>query len=249
MGDRSSKTHFSAKAIDFIANEIFSVIDMAEIAIVVGGGNLLRGSEIQKGLDLKDSTICDHVGMLATTMNALVFQGVLEQKFGIHTRVMTATEMRSFGELFIRRRAMRHLEKGRVVILAGGTGNPNFSTDTAMVLRAHELNADLTLKGTKVDGIYDRDPKEDSAAKKIKVITHTDYLSRDLRIIDSAAVALARNLNWDIKVFNIFEKGNLKKAIAGDKIGSIISFSADCATLSFIVGIESGLLVPSGFGI
>src|SRR3989338_2337506 len=222
LGDRSSKTHFSAKAIDFIANEIFSVIDMAEIAIVVGGGNLLRGSEIQKGLDLKDSTICDHVGMLATTMNALVFQGVLEQKFGIHTRVMTATEMRSFGELFIRRRAMRHLEKGRVVILAGGTGNPNFSTDTAMVLRAHELNADLTIKGTKVDGVYDKDPKIHSDAKKLPLISHSDYLAQDLKILDGAAVALARNLNWPISVFNIFEKGNLKKIITGENIGSLI---------------------------
>lgn len=223
FGERSSRTHFSASAIDFIANEIVSVVDIAEMAIVVGGGNLLRGAEIQKDLALDDSAVCDHVGMLATAMNALIFQGVLEQKFNIQTRVMTATEMRSFAELFIRRRAIRHLEKGRVVILAGGTGNPNFSTDTAMVLRAHELNADMTLKGTKVDGIYDKDPKKESDAKKLETISHTDYLAGDLKILDSAAVALARNLKWPISVFNIFEKGNLKKVISGDKIGSVIN--------------------------
>ncbi len=223
FGERSSKTHFSASAIDFIANEIASVVDTAEVAIVVGGGNLVRGPEIQKDLKLDDSAICDHVGMLATTMNALVFQGVLEQKFNIETRVMTATEMRSFAELFIRRRAIRHLEKGRVVILAGGTGNPNFSTDTAMVLRAHELQANMTLKGTKVDGIYDKDPKVYPEAKKLPHLTHSDFLNRDLKIIDGAAVALARNLKWEIQVFNIFEKGNLKKVISGGKIGSVIT--------------------------
>lgn len=222
LGDRSSKTHFSARAIDFIAKEIVSVADIVELAIVVGGGNLLRGSEIQKDLELKDSAVCDHVGMLATAMNALILQGVLEQKYNLHTRVMTATEMRSFAELFIRRRALRHLEKGRVVILAGGTGNPNFSTDTAMVLRAHELNSEMTLKGTKVDGIYDKDPKNHSNVRKFDSISHTEYLSRDLKILDSAAVALARNLNWPIKVFNIFEAGNLKKIITGVKIGSEI---------------------------
>ncbi len=222
FGERSSKTHFSAEAIDFIANEVMSVVDIAEIAIVVGGGNLLRGAEIQKNLNLEDSTVCDHVGMLATAMNALIFQGVLEQKFNIETRVMTATEMRSFAELFIRRKAIRHLEKGRVVILAGGTGNPNFSTDTAMVLRAHELNADMTLKGTKVDGIYDEDPQKHSGAKKLDLISHTDFLAKNLKILDSAAVALARNLNWSIHVFNIFEKGNLKMVIVDGNIGSVI---------------------------
>jgi len=225
FGERSSRTHFSAPAIDFIANEIASVAYTAEIAIVVGGGNLLRGPEIQRDLKLDDSAICDHVGMLATAMNALIFQGVLEQKFSIHTRVMTATEMKSFAELFIRRRAIRHLEKGRVVILAGGTGNPNFSTDTAMVLRAHELKADKTLKGTKVDGIYDRDPKVHPDAKKLPQLTHSDFLNRDLKIIDGAAVALARNLRWEIQVFNIFEKGNLKKAISGGNIGSKIIYA------------------------
>ena len=222
FGERTSQTHFSPKAIDFIANEVFSIVDIAEIAIVVGGGNLVRGAEIQKGLELTDSIICDHVGMLATAMNALVFQGVLEQKFNTHTRVMTATEMRSFAELFIRRRAIRHLEKGRVVILAGGTGNPNFSTDTAMVLRAHELDADLTIKGTKVDGVYDKDPKIHSDARKLSLISHSDYLAQDLKILDGAAVALARNLNWPISVFNIFEKGNLKRIVTGENIGSLI---------------------------
>ena len=222
FGERSSGTHFSASAIDFIANEIFSVADMAEIAIVVGGGNLVRGPEIQRDLKLDDSAVCDYVGMLATAMNALIFQGVLEQKFNVHTRIMTATEMKSFAELFIRRRAIRHLEKGRVVILAGGTGNPNFSTDTAMVLRAHELNAEQTLKGTKVDGIYDKDPKIYSDAKKLTRLTHSDFLNRDLKIIDGAAVALARNLKWEIQVFNIFKKGNLNKVISGGKIGSRI---------------------------
>ncbi|OGN09952.1 MAG: UMP kinase [Candidatus Yanofskybacteria bacterium RIFCSPHIGHO2_02_FULL_41_11] len=223
FGERSSRTHFSVPAIDFIANEIVSVADMAEMAIVVGGGNLLRGAEIQKDLELDDSAVCDYVGMLATVMNALIFQGVLEQKFNIQTRVMTATEMRSFAELFIRRRAIRHLEKGRVIILAGGTGNPNFSTDTAMVLRAHELNVDMTLKGTKVDGIYDKDPKKHFDAEKFETISHTEYLARDLKILDSAAVALARNLKWPISVFNIFKKGNLKKIISGKNIGSVIS--------------------------
>lgn len=222
FGDKVSKTHFSPKSIEFIANEIVSVIDIAEMAIVVGGGNLVRGSEIQQGLELEDAIVCDHVGMLATAMNALVFQGVLEQKFNIHTRVMTATEMKSFAELFIRRRAIRHLEKGRVVVLAGGTGNPNFSTDTAMVLRAHELNADLTIKGTKVDGVYDKDPKIHDDAKKLIRISQSDYLAKDLKILDGAAVALARNLKWPIRVFNIFERGNLKKIIEGGDIGSTI---------------------------
>ncbi len=220
LGSRPS--HFSSKAISFIANEIASVAGATEIAIVVGGGNLVRGAEIRQSIGIKDSVIGDHVGMLATVMNALVLQGMLEQEFNIPTRVMTATEMRSFGELFIRRRAMRHLEKGRVVILAGGTGNPNFSTDTAMVLRAHELGADITLKGTKVDGVYDKDPKIHPDAKKILHISQSDYLARDLKIIDGAAVALARNLKWPIKVFNIFEKGNLKRIISGKNIGSAI---------------------------
>jgi len=135
---------------------------------------------------------------------------------------MTATEMRSFAELFIRRRAIRHLEKGRVVILAGGTGNPNFSTDTAMVLRAHELDADLTMKGTKVDGIYNKDPKIHNDAKKLTLISHGDYLAKDLRILDGAAVALARNLQWEVQVFNIFKKGNLRRMIKGENIGSKI---------------------------
>ena len=208
LGDRLSKTHFSVPAIDFIANETVSIADVVELAVVVGGGNLLRGSEIQNDLKLEDSAVCDHVGMLATTMNALILQGILEQKFNLQTRVMTATEMRSFAELFIRRKAIRHLEKGRIVILAGGIGNPNFSTDTAMVLRAHELNTDMTLKGTKVDGIYDKDPMRHPGAKKLASISYTDYLSRDLKILDSAAVALARNLKWPINVFNIFKKNS-----------------------------------------
>jgi len=191
-----------------------------EIAIVVGGGNIFRGHVGEsRGIDRNTG---DYMGMLATVINALAIQDALEKE-GIDTRVQTAIEMRQVAEPFIRRRAMRHLSKGRVVIFGGGTGNPYFSTDTAAALRASEMDADALLKATKVDGVYTADPVKNPGAKRFKQISYQDAISKQLKVMDAAAFALCMENSIPIIVFDFFKAGNLEKVVAGDSIGTIVS--------------------------
>jgi len=192
----------------------------SQMSIVIGGGNVFRGGIGQThGIDRNTG---DYMGMLATVINALVLQDALE-KIGVDTRVQTAIEMRKIAEPFIRRRAIRHLEKGRVVIFAGGTGNPYFTTDSAAALRANEINADVLLKATKVDGVYNRDPMKDSTAKKYFKISYHKAIVDTLKIMDSAAFSLCMENNIPIIVFDFFKKGNIQRVLAGKKIGTLIS--------------------------
>ena len=205
---------------DDISAQIKEVVGMGvEIAVVVGGGNFWRGvSASSNGMD---RTTADYIGMLATIMNALGLQNALEKR-EIWTRVQTSVSMQEIAEPFIRRRAIRHLEKRRVVIFAGGTGNPYFTTDTAAALRALEINAEIIFKGTKVDGVYDKDPKKFKDAKKIDTINYLDVLKKNLRILDSTATSLCMENNLSIIVFNITKYGNIKGVILGEKIGTLI---------------------------
>jgi uridylate kinase len=191
-----------------------------ETAIVVGGGNIFRGVALSaKGMDRASA---DYMGMLATVMNALALQDALENQ-GVFTRVMTAIEMHQVAEPFIRRRAMRHVEKGRVVIFAAGTGNPYFTTDSAAALRALEIKADAILKGTKVDGIYTADPTKDSTATMFDRISYLDVLQRDLKVMDTSAISLCRERNLPIHVFNLYVPGNIVRVVCGEKVGSVVS--------------------------
>jgi uridylate kinase len=204
-----------------IAGEIAEVPRLGiQTAIVVGGGNFFRGVADQ-AKDM-DRVSADHMGMLATVINALALQDALEKQ-GIYTRVMSAIEMNQVAEPFIRRRAIRHLEKGRVVIFAGGTGNPYFSTDTAASLRAMEIKADAILKATKVDGIYDADPVKVKDAKKFESITYMDVLRLGLKVMDSTAISLCKDNNLPIIVFSLNERGNIRRVVTGEKIGSRVS--------------------------
>lgn len=204
-----------------ISQEILELQSVgAEIAIVIGGGNIHRGvAGTTKGMD---RTTSDHMGMLATVINSLALQDSLE-RLGLKTRVMSAIDMVQVAEPYIRRRAIRHLEKGRIIIFAAGTGNPYFTTDTAAALRANEIDAEVIIKATKVDGIYDKDPKKFSDAKKFDRLTFMETLNKDIRVMDMTAVTLCMENNVDIMVVNMFEKSSMKKAILGDKIGTIIS--------------------------
>jgi uridylate kinase len=191
-----------------------------QIAIVVGGGNFFRG--VAEQAREMDRVSADHMGMLATVINALALQDALEKR-GVFTRVMTAIEMNQVAEPFIRRRAIRHLEKGRVVIFAAGTGNPYFSTDTAASLRAMEIKADVILKATKVDGIYDADPVLVKDAKMFDQISYMDILRKGLMVMDSTAISLCKDNNLPIIIFNLNRTGNIKRVVTGDKIGSLVS--------------------------
>jgi uridylate kinase len=191
-----------------------------QLAIVVGGGNYLRGLQFAKAANIKRAT-ADYMGMVATVINALALQDCLES-LGVNTRVQCAVEMRDVAEPFIRRRAIRHLEKGRIVILAGGTGNPFFTTDTCAALRANELGAEVLLKATKVDGVYSDDPQKDPKAVRYSHLTYADVLRQDLKIIDGAAIALCRDNHIPIIVFNLKREGNIRRVIAGKKIGTRI---------------------------
>jgi len=204
-----------------IAAQIKEVIDMGvEMAVVVGGGNFWRGASASaNGMDRNTA---DHIGMLATIMNALGLQNALE-KIGVFTRVQTAISMQEVAEPFIRRRAVRHLEKKRVVIFAGGTGNPYFTTDTAAALRALEIDAEIIFKATKVDGVYDKDPLKYKDAKKFDSLTHIEVLNKDLRVMDSTAISLCRENNLPIIVFDLTMPGNIKGVIMGKKIGTLVS--------------------------
>jgi uridylate kinase len=190
-----------------------------EVAIVVGGGNFIRGVVAsESGID---RVVADHMGMLATVINGLALQDALENH-GCSTRVTTAIEMREIAEPFIRRRAIRHLEKGRVVIFAAGTGNPYFSTDTAAALRAMEIKADVILKATTVDGVYDADPQKVPDAKMFSRINYLDVLSRGLKVMDTTAISMCMDNSLPIIVFNLNVPGNLKRVILGEKVGSLV---------------------------
>ena len=189
-----------------------------EIALVVGGGNFWRGRSSQK----MDRVTADHMGMLATTMNALAFSDALEQ-LGVTTRVMNAIDMRQICEPYIRKRAIRHLEKGRVIVLAGGTGNPYFSTDSAAALRASEIEADAVFKATLVDGVYDKDPNVHSDAVKFKTVSHDEVLQRDLGVMDATAAALCRDNKMPIVVFSIADPQNIVRIVQGADLGTVVS--------------------------
>ncbi len=195
-----------------------------EIAIVVGGGNIFRGHIGEtRGIDRNTG---DYMGMLATVINALAIQDALEKE-GVDTRVQTAIEMRQVAEPFIRRRATRHLDKGRVVIFGGGTGNPYFSTDTAAALRASEMDADALLKATKVDGVYTSDPVKNPSAKRYEKLSYQEALAKQLKVMDAAAFALCMENHIPIVVFDFFKEGNLEKVVAGSMIGTIVSDKGD----------------------
>jgi len=204
-----------------LAAEIAEVHDLGvEMAIVIGGGNIIRGiAATQQGLDRVTG---DYMGMLATIINALALQDALEQR-GCFTRVLTAVEMREVAEPFIRRRAIRHLEKKRVVIFAAGTGNPFFTTDSAAALRASEIHAEVLLKGTKVDGLYTADPARDAGARLLKTASYQYLLENGLTIMDAAAVSLCQNGRIPIKIFNIRVPGNIRRVVVGEDVGSTVS--------------------------
>ncbi|MBI3653130.1 MAG: UMP kinase [Acidobacteria bacterium] len=191
-----------------------------ETAIVVGGGNIFRGVALSaKGMDRASA---DYMGMLATVINALALQDALETQ-GVFTRVMTAIEMHEIAEPFIRRRAIRHVEKGRVVIFAAGTGNPYFTTDSAAALRALEIKADAILKATKVDGIYTADPTKDRTATMFDRISYLDVIQRDLKVMDTSAISLCRDRNLPIHVFNLYIPGNIVRVVCGEKVGTVVT--------------------------
>ena len=209
--------------LEALSKEIKSLSEMGvELALVLGGGNIHRGvAGATRGMD---RTTSDHMGMLATVINSLALQDSLE-RLGIKTRVLSAIEMQKIAEPYIRRRAARHLEKGRVVIFAAGTGNPYFTTDTAAALRANEIDADVILKATKVDGVYDCDPTKNKKAKKYDKLDYLEVLNKDLKVMDSTAISLCKDNEIDIIIFNVFETGNIQKVVIGDKIGSLITKS------------------------
>ena len=215
------KYRYGKQPLNTIAAEISSVANLVELAIVIGGGNIIRGAELKEEIGLKDSIVADYAGMMATIINAIIFQEVLEE-IGLEVRVMSALEVKSVAEPYIRRRAVRHLSKGRIVVLAGGTGNPDVSTDSAMVLRGHELGVDMILKGTKTDGVFDKDPLKFRDASFMAQISYQDFLNKGLKVVDWTAVASAKKHSMPIAVFNIFEICNLKKVLNGERVGSRI---------------------------
>jgi uridylate kinase len=212
-----------AETVSALVREVHEVHQLGvELGIVIGGGNIFRG--VQAGAQGLDRASGDYMGMMATAINALALQDLLEQR-GVETRVMSAIEMRQVAEPYIRRRATRHLEKNRVVIFACGTGNPYFTTDTAASLRAMEIGADVLLKGTKVDAVYDSDPVKNAGAKPFGSISFMDVLQKGLKVMDSAAISLCMDNNLPIVVFNIGEEGNLKRVVRGESLGTLVSSS------------------------
>lgn len=218
MGDQGYG--IDPKVVQYLADEIWEVAKLdVELALVIGGGNIFRGlAASTHGMDRVSG---DQMGMLATLINAVALQDGLEKR-GLVTRLISAIEVRSIAEPFIRRRALRHLEKKRVVIFAAGTGNPYFSTDTAAALRAMEIHAEVILKATKVDGIYDRDPELSKDAVKLVELDYMEVLSKQLKVMDSTAISLCMDNQMPIIVFNLKEKGNIKRIICGEKIGSLV---------------------------
>ena len=218
------------KIVNQIAQEIKNTHELGvQVAIVVGGGNIFRGVQSSAALGM-DRAAADYVGMLATVMNSLVLQGVLES-LNVNTRVQSAIGMQAIAEPYIRRRAVRHLEKGRVVIFAAGTGNPFFTTDTTAALRAAEIDANLLLMAKHgVDGVYDTDPKKNANAKKFTHLTYNEVLSKELKVIDAAAVALAQESSIPIIVFDFSAKGIVKQIVQGEKVGTLIGDSIKVKT-------------------
>jgi uridylate kinase len=209
-----------AEVLRTIAAEIEELIALeVEVAVVIGGGNIFRGlSAAASGMDRASA---DYMGMLATVMNSLALQDALEQR-GVYTRVLSAIEMKEIAEPYIRRRAERHLEKGRVVIFAAGTGNPYFTTDTAAALRAMEIHAEVLLKATKVDGVYDKDPHKYDDAVRYSRLTYLDVLARGLNVMDSTAISLCKENNLPILVFNMLERNNIRRVVCGEQIGTLV---------------------------
>ena len=218
MGDQ--EYGIDPRVVQTVAREVQEVQALGvEVAIVIGGGNIYRG--VAASAEGMDRTSADHMGMLATVINSLALQDALE-KMGIFTRVLSAIEMNRIAEPYIRRRAVRHLEKGRVVIFAGGTGNPFFTTDTAAALRAMEVKSQVILKATKVDGVYDSDPMINPTAKKFERLSYIEVLNLGLRIMDATAISLCMENRLPIIVFNLAQRGNIKRVVLGRKIGTII---------------------------
>jgi len=204
-----------------VGSEVREVVELGvQVALVIGGGNIFRGVAASAGG--MDRATADYMGMLATVINALALQDALE-KVGLQTRVLSAIEMRAVAEPYIRRRAIRHLEKGRVVIFAAGTGNPFFTTDTAGALRAVEIGADAIMKATKVDGIYSADPKRDANAQRLERMTYLEVLSRGLQVMDAAAISLCMDNKLPIIVFDLTRSGNIKRIVLGEAVGSIVT--------------------------
>ena len=204
-----------------IASEVAEVRALGvEVAVVIGGGNIFRG--LAASAHGMDRASADYMGMLATVMNSLALQDALE-RHGVNTRVLSAIEMQELCEPYIRRRAMRHLEKGRVVIFAAGTGNPYFTTDTAASLRAMEIHADILLKATKVDGVYDKDPNKHKDAQRFHRLTYIEVLQRNLQVMDSTAISLCRDNKLGIVVFDMRSRGNIRRVVMGESIGTLVS--------------------------
>ncbi|WP_428897985.1 uridylate kinase [Parelusimicrobium proximum] len=206
-------------ALKDIAKEVAEASKVCQLAIVIGGGNIWRG--VRDGGGVIDRVNSDNMGMLATVINALALQSALED-LKVPTRVQTSINIYQLAEPFVKRKAVRHLEKGRVVIFAGGTGNPFFTTDSAAALRASEISADVLLKATQVDGVYDSDPRTNPKAKLVKKITYSEAIAKGLQFMDTAALALCLENNLPIQVFNLHKKGNIKKAIQGSQVGTFI---------------------------
>lgn len=219
IGDKSGRTGISEAALKEIVEEIKSAVSKTKVqlGIVIGAGNILRG----KNVKFIERTTADYMGMLATVINALALQSSLESA-GLTTRVMSALEIPRVAEPYIRRRAIRHLEKGRIVIFAAGTGNPYFTTDTTAALRAIEINAEILLKATQVDGVYTDDPKKNPNAKKYKSLTFMEAINKGLKIMDTTAFSLCMDNKLPVRVFNIYKKGNLLKVLKGEDVGTII---------------------------
>lgn len=204
-----------------ISEEIREVTSLGvQVALVVGGGNLFRGIQTSREYRIARAS-ADYMGMLATVINSLALQERLERD-GVMTRVLSAIEMRAIAEPYIRRRALRHLEKGRVIIFAAGTGNPYFTTDTAAALRAMEINSDAILKATRVDGVYDKDPLVHKKARKFRELTYIDVLQRNLKVMDATAISLCMDNDLPIVVFNLTRKGNIRRVVLGEKIGTVV---------------------------
>ena len=227
MGERNYG--IDTNVAEAVAREIKGIYELdVEIAIVVGGGNIFRG--VSKSAGNMDRSSADYIGMLATVMNAVVLQDALE-KIDVYTRVMSAVDIPQLAEPFIRRRAMRHLEKGRVVIFAAGTGNPFFTTDSAAALRALEIKADIILKGTKVDGIYTSDPFLNPEATRFEKISYQEVLEKQLKVMDASSISLCMDNNLPIMVFNMRESGNILKAVQGDlTIGTLVTVNGKTQT-------------------
>ena len=210
-----------ADTAEWIARDIAEVQQQGvQIAVVIGGGNIFRG--LAASAQGMDRATADYMGMLATVINGLALSDAIE-RYGVKTRVVTAIEMREVAEPFIRRRAIRHLEKGRVVVFGAGTGNPYFSTDTAAALRAMEIKAEIILKGTKVDGIFSADPAIDPTATQIKKVTHLQVLEQQLKVMDSTAISLCMDNHLPIVIFNLKTDGNIRRAVLGESVGSLVT--------------------------